>query len=562
MAKITSKLLTLFLAFAMVFTTFGFVGGYEVEAAQGDTLLKVKLVDDDGPVEGVELKAKYVGEQSGTGFTFDNPSGADGIVEFDYEEEGSLLWADDEYPNEHYEIEIDGESEYSFDTVSVVFKEISGVLYVDTVGGEAYSQLQPYEIQMTKSGGADPMADWTEKFDFNTDTTYDWTAYGIDYTTIDFDKDLIVDVRNTTNKDVTSPKYIDLNKDPHFVFSNPDAVDVTHAEIVAEDDVAKKLDAAYEKAEAAGKRVVLICYGGMKFAKRAMQYYNTQGKSLGSDGKVTYLIGGANGVLEGDYKANLGIGFADITSSDVILDVRSKENFDKGHLLGAVHVDVTDEGGKLSDKDKSDMASALAKVPSGARLVIVCNSGNSLAYRAMAYFMADKSAEGLENLKKVSYLIGGDKVIPADKKVTTEEENKPTPPTPPTTTTPADGAQNGQIVTVGGSDYKVLSAEKATVAFAKAANKKSVTVPATIKVNGKTFKVTKISANAFKGSKASKMIVKTKSLKKASVKGSLKGSKIKTVQVKVGNKKTNKKFVNSYKKIFTKKNAGRKVKVK
>ena len=77
---------------------------------------------------------------------------------------------------------------------------------------------------------------------------------------------------------------------------------------------------------------------------------------------------------------------------------------------------------------------------------------------------------------------------------------------------------------------------------------------------GKNVRV--IEKNAFKGSKATKMIVKSKYLTKASVKGSLKGSKIKTVQVKVGKKKDNKKYVKKYKKIFTKKNAGKKVKVK
>ena len=42
----------------------------------------------------------------------------------------------------------------------------------------------------------------------------------------------------------------------------------------------------------------------------------------------------------------------------------------------------------------------------------------------------------------------------------------------------------------------------------------------------------------------------------------MKKSKVKTVQVKVGKKKVNKKFVKKYKKIFTKKNAGRKAAVK
>jgi hypothetical protein len=104
-----------------------------------------------------------------------------------------------------------------------------------------------------------------------------------------------------------------------------------------------------------------------------------------------------------------------------------------------------------------------------------------------------------------------------------------------------------------------------------------------VKVDGKTYKVTQVNANAFTGSKiksavvnknvkkikknafknskAVQLIVKTKKLTKKSVKGSLKGSKIKKVVVKVGSKKANKKYVKKYKKYFTKKNAGKKVKV-
>ena len=137
---------------------------------------------------------------------------------------------------------------------------------------------------------------------------------------------------------------------------------------------------------------------------------------------------------------------------------------------------------------------------------------------------------------------------------------------------------------VNGNTVKVISASAKAVAFTKAANKKSVTVPAAVKIKGKTFKVTQINANAFtgkkirtvtigknvksikknafKGSKATKIILKTKLLKKAKVKGSLKGSKIKTIQVKIGKKSVNKTYVKKYKKIFTKANAGKKVAVK
>jgi hypothetical protein len=100
------------------------------------------------------------------------------------------------------------------------------------------------------------------------------------------------------------------------------------------------------------------------------------------------------------------------------------------------------------------------------------------------------------------------------------------------------------------------------VSLAKAPNKKSYTVPATVTLNGKIFNVTGIQAGAFKGTKCNTLTVKSKGLTKASVKGSLKGSKVKTVKVKVGKKKENRKYVKKYRKIFKKKNSGKKVTVK
>ena len=75
-------------------------------------------------------------------------------------------------------------------------------------------------------------------------------------------------------------------------------------------------------------------------------------------------------------------------------------------------------------------------------------------------------------------------------------------------------------------------------------------------------KVKRITAKAFAGTDVKTLIVKSKKLKKKAVKGSLKGSSVTTVRVKVGKTKLNKKYVKKYKKIFTKKNAGRKVKVR
>ena len=73
----------------------------------------------------------------------------------------------------------------------------------------------------------------------------------------------------------------------------------------------------------------------------------------------------------------------------------------------------------------------------------------------------------------------------------------------------------------------------------------------------------KVGKKAFKGTKKlKKLTVKSKLLKKKAVKGSLKGSSVKTIKVKVGAKKLNKQFAKKYKKIFKKKNSGKKVKVK
>ncbi len=151
---------------------------------------------------------------------------------------------------------------------------------------------------------------------------------------------------------------------------------------------------------------------------------------------------------------------------------------------------------------------------------------------------------------------------------------------------PSASVSTGKTVKKNGSTYKVTSVKSRTVALTKAKNTKNVTVPATVKLaDGKTYKVTaiyaraftgksirkvtvgknvkRIKAKAFYGSKATTVTVRTKLLKKSCVKGSLKGSKVKTIRVKVSTgKSTNRKYLTKYKKYFTKANAGRKVSVK
>ena len=56
MTKVKSRLLTLLLSFAMVFTSIGWLGAFEVNAAGSDSTFKVIVQDQNGdPVDGVTL---------------------------------------------------------------------------------------------------------------------------------------------------------------------------------------------------------------------------------------------------------------------------------------------------------------------------------------------------------------------------------------------------------------------------------------------------------------------------------------------------------------------------
>ena len=62
--------------------------------------------------------------------------------------------------------------------------------------------------------------------------------------------------------------------------------------------------------------------------------------------------------------------------------------------------------------------------------------------------------------------------------------------------------KNGSKVAISGNTYKVTSTKSKTVSFYKGkADAKNVSVPKTVKIQGKTYKVTAISANAFKDNK-------------------------------------------------------------
>ena len=114
----------------------------------------------------------------------------------------------------------------------------------------------------------------------------------------------------------------------------------------------------------------------------------------------------------------------------------------------------------------------------------------------------------------------------------------------------------------GAATSVTITAKKVNAKALNAAVKKAGGTNNSITTIVLSKKVKKISKGAFKNYKnATTLVVKTKKLKKSRVKKSLKGSSITKVKVQVGKKKTNKKYVKKYKKIFKKKNSGKAVKV-
>ena len=137
------------------------------------------------------------------------------------------------------------------------------------------------------------------------------------------------------------------------------------------------------------------------------------------------------------------------------------------------------------------------------------------------------------------------------------------------------GLAKGRTKKVSGITYKATSNSK--VAVTKIPNKKTVVIPDTVKINGKTYYVTSIAAKSMKGSKVRTVVlgkrinklysksfsgskvttVKVKStlLTKARVKNCFKDSKVKKVKI-IVDKASLKKTYKAYKKAFTKKNTG------
>ena len=92
----------------------------------------------------------------------------------------------------------------------------------------------------------------------------------------------------------------------------------------------------------------------------------------------------------------------------------------------------------------------------------------------------------------------------------------------------------GTVVKYGKAKYKVLSGNTVRFMAPVAKNPKSFTVPATIKVKGKSFKVTEIAPKAFKNKKKLKKVVIGKNVRKIGASAFYGCKSLKTVTIKSG----------------------------
>ena len=121
----------------------------------------------------------------------------------------------------------------------------------------------------------------------------------------------------------------------------------------------------------------------------------------------------------------------------------------------------------------------------------------------------------------------------------------------------AKGLEDGKTAVAGSgaskAQYKVISNESNTVSFIRSkATGKKATVPAKVKLNGRSYTVTVVGKSAFKGTKVKQVTVKSKSI--TSFSRAFASSKVSKVVAPKAKKK-------AYGKLLTKKACGRAVKV-
>lgn len=171
-----------------------------------------------------------------------------------------------------------------------------------------------------------------------------------------------------------------------------------------------------------GKTIYILCNSGARGAQNA----NTLLKAAGYTNVFTIEGGAKNASIQNMYVHTVtgADAVAKLGSTDtVVIDVRNKTNYDKGHLKGSIHMPIFDASNNVTDETKAafvaavkankDALSSVAR--SGKQIYILCNSGNRGAIWATKLLVA----EGYSNAN-IFTIAGGAKDETVKANLTTE----------------------------------------------------------------------------------------------------------------------------------------------
>lgn len=206
----------------------------------------------------------------------------------------------------------------------------------------------------------------------------------------------IVDVRNTARHEAENLDYLGSTWQPVFDANN--SVDSDEAVQLQEEFVANMTELTAD-ADHADKNIYVLCNSGARGAQKATELLTEQ---VGvSPEKISTITNGAKG-LEIRYaflNVNNAVSGADAVaavddSNVVILDVRTKANYDLGHLKNSISLPVFTDTGVVETGDDELAKEFTAYVNEnkasleGKSIYVLCNSGSRGA-RAATALLAD-----------------------------------------------------------------------------------------------------------------------------------------------------------------------------
>lgn len=194
-----------------------------------------------------------------------------------------------------------------------------------------------------------------------------------------------------------------------------------------------------------GKTIYVLCNSGARGAAAAHDLLKAAKDNNIIDNISVFTIeGGAKNasirnmyvhtVTGADAVAKLG------STDTVVIDVRNKTFYDKGHLKGSIHMPIFDENNNVTDETKAafiaavkankDVLSSVAR--SGKQIYILCNSGNRGAIWATKLLVAEGYSNaniftitGGANDETVKANLAPESTTPDSGSTNTPETNKP-----------------------------------------------------------------------------------------------------------------------------------------